>query len=284
MKKFEHTKGECIPTSNDKPTEYCFAILWLLNRAVVDTDQGWIAVDRKVLNNKVVEQISLLLLRVIIDYLETFYPESKVSSEVSQWIATRPGKARDLVFEFCLTGEDRMLELKNECAESIRYLSSNLLTDQKELEFEAEKIILDQDKLGFLDNRLEALRQELSGKKIQQPFGIESLGQTQQTQAFRGQFDLCDNTVKEPKTIAGAAVVDGFCDSENYVLLRTPGKDKRSDHFLVTSAKLIEIAITARQRHCQVSYRGKELYALGAKKPTLQLENLEMIDSDQPEQ
>jgi hypothetical protein len=83
------------------------------------------------------------------------------------------------------------------------------------------------------------------------------------------------------------AVVDGFCDSENAVLLKLLNEmgetEERPLRFIVVSAKLIDLAINARLQQRFVEFYGNELYVLGAKKPTFHLEELKLGSLIDPE-
>lgn len=64
------------------------------------------------------------LIDVHLNYCEEFKPEKKLMIEMGKRIATTAGKERDLVFQFCLAGEDKNPQISNECSETLQCLVS----------------------------------------------------------------------------------------------------------------------------------------------------------------
>lgn len=278
MKIHDYAKGEKSLLVKNDPYVGSFGVLWPVNQAVTACDGGWLKYNPRVVNNRVINRVAASLVGVLLSYIEDFYSEKKVTIEMGQWIAAVGGKGRDMVFQFCVVGKEKTPELSEECSECLRYLVAHLQANQATLDFGRKAFTLAAEKVAFLDARINDLQQDFSGCEIQQPFGVETCGKHNEIASFRERFDVYTGVPREPVPLSGAAIVDGFCDSENTVLLKMLNErgqaEERPHRFVVVSAALIDVALEARRSKKHVLFKGKELYAIGAKKPTFHLEEL----------
>lgn len=286
MKISEYSNGE--PKFADTQNAYTdsFGLLWPFNQVVTARDKEWLDVNSTLLNNQVINRYSASVARTLFDFIEQFHPDLRLTIEIRQRIATIDGKDRDMIFQFCLAGEDRTIELSEECGECVRFLSSNMLKNQQHLDFGEIEFSLEEEKLQFLQMQVDALRQDFSGRLINEPFGMESCGRNRQIVSFQNRFDVYDGEPLPAKKFVGTAIVNGFRDSDNVVFLTILDENNQisdeSRTFLVVSAELIDRAILARTRKLYVEFEAMELYTIGTRKPTFHLEELRLIESEEP--
>lgn len=282
MKRQDYMTGEKKLSAEKFPQNNAFGILWPMNRVIKGTSGKWLDIDKKVMHNRVINQIAESITRIALEYVDTFHEDSRLSIDLIQRIASITCKDRDMIFQFQLIGDNINSEIFEELSECIRFLGENLMNCQEELDFNQISFKFEEDKKQFLIECINELRKDFSGRDIQQPFGLESCGHNRHVASFRHRFDIYKGTPLPPKPLKGKAIVDGFRDSDNTVFLKMLNKknelEEKSRPYLVSSAALIELAILARRQRKHVEFRGQELYSIGAKKPTLQLENLSITN------
>lgn len=286
MKVNEYSKGEKLFLEKEDAYTGSFAFLSPASQVVIFSDVDWIHVNSTLLHNRVINRVSASFARSILNFLETHYPNLRLTIEIRQRIANVAGKDRDMIFDFLLAGEDRNLDLNEECSECVRFLASHIMSEQISLDFGYKPFSFAREKQGFLQAQVDALRRDFSAQSINESFGIETCGSTREIISFRDRFDSYQGEPIPAKTVFGNAIVDGFRDSDNVVFLRILDDalqvGRKSRTFIVVSANLIDLAIQARNRRLYVEFKGSELFAMGAQKPTFHLEALNLIHSEGP--
>lgn len=287
MKLQEYTAGErskknILKTATGKkmPTQRPFAELWPQSSSIIDFDAEWFEFDEKDVGCQIRSKTARAIVATCIDYIDFFHPDRDNAVTLKNLISKDCAKPRNQRTVLMLAGSEVDDQVQDKLSNVVGFVAERLIQDQGNLFFTDDSRGLSVAEIGFLLERIDKIRIELSGSNITHPFAVETLGVNSTVSAFSGRFDDYQYELPPAVKISGDAVVDGLREHHNSVYLSLLEDDMVIDvskPFIIQDTKLLRVIAEAKHIEAQVTYVAEKIFEKTPDKPTFVLKSVEIV-------
>ena len=257
-----------------------FAYLFPQSSLVIHLNEDWISTDDEDVGSRVRKKFADELKCICNVVIEKFYPGIDASVSIRNLTAKNAKISRNQRTTLFLVGPDKTGEMAEKLSHVTGFVCARVQQSQPDLFIKDDFPELLATVTEFLGDQINGLRKNLSGVKINHPFGVENFGSTPVITGFSGEFDSFEFEIPPAEEVCGIASIDGFREFHNTVYLTIidcAEISEASKNFAVQDTTLLKKIMEAKYYDKKIRYIADKVFDNRPDKPTFILKGIEIL-------
>ncbi|MBQ0758411.1 MAG: hypothetical protein KBT72_02055 [Zhongshania sp.] len=287
MKKTEYSLGEKFELESGNflgrnLTEFGipFSYLFPQSSLVIHLNEDWISIDDEDVGSRVRKKFADELKCICNVVIEKFYSGIDACVSIRNLTAKNSKISRNQRTTLFLIGPDKAGEIAEKLSHVTGFVCARAQQRQSDLFIQDDFPELLAPEAEFLEDQINGLRKNLSGVKINHPFGVENFGSNPAITGFSGEFDSFEFEIPPADEVCGIASIDGFREFHNTAYLTIIDCDEISEaskNFAVQDTTLLKKIMEAKYYDKKIRYLADRVFENRPDKSTFILKAIEIL-------